>query len=111
MERTVRYESPDSIAAFIAEPIVGATVGALVPKDDNWQRIREICDTYDILLISDEIMVGVGRCGTNTALDTWNVVADTIIMAKEISSGYTPLSAVVVKKQIWKTIKDVIQEL
>jgi adenosylmethionine-8-amino-7-oxononanoate aminotransferase len=105
LERTLKFEGPDSVSAFIAEPVVGATAGALVPKDGYWQRIREICDTYNILLISDEIMVGVGRCGTNTALENWNVVADMIVMAKGLSSGYTPLSAVVVKEHIWDTIR------
>jgi adenosylmethionine-8-amino-7-oxononanoate aminotransferase len=69
----LKYEGPDSVSAFIAEPVVGATAGALVPRDGYWQRIRAICDEYDILLISDEVMAGVGRCGYNTALDRWNV--------------------------------------
>jgi adenosylmethionine-8-amino-7-oxononanoate aminotransferase len=105
LERVVRYEGPDSISAFLAEPVVGATAGALVPKDGYWQRIREICDAYDILLIADEVMAGVGRCGTNTALENWNVIADMIVMAKGLSSGYTPLGAVVVKEHIWDTIR------
>lgn len=105
LERTLKYEGPDSVSAFIAEPVVGATAGALVPRDGYWQRIREICDAYDILIISDEVMAGVGRCGTNTALDNWNVIADIIVMAKGLSSGYIPLGAVVVKDTIWDTIR------
>jgi adenosylmethionine-8-amino-7-oxononanoate aminotransferase len=105
LERTLKYEGPASVSAFIAEPVVGATAGALVPRDGYWQRIREICDTYDILIISDEVMAGVGRCGTNTALDNWNIVADMIVMAKGLSSGYIPLGAVVVKETIWDTIR------
>ncbi len=105
LERILKYEGPDSVSAFIAEPVVGATAGALVPKNGYWQRIREICDAYDILLISDEVMAGVGRCGTNTALDNWNVIADMIVMAKGLSSGYIPLGAVVVKENIWDTIR------
>ncbi len=106
LERLIKYEGPDSVAAFIAEPVVGATAGALVPKDGYWQRIREICATYDVLIISDEVMTGVGRCGTNTALENWNVVADMIVMAKGLSSGYIPLGAVVVKEWIWDTIRN-----
>lgn len=105
LERTLKYEGADSVSAFIAEPVVGATAGALVPKDGYWQRIREICDQYGVLIISDEVMAGVGRCGTNTALDNWNVVSDMIVMAKGLSSGYIPLGAVVVKEQIWETIR------
>jgi adenosylmethionine-8-amino-7-oxononanoate aminotransferase len=105
LERMIKYEGPGSISAFIAEPVVGATAGALVPKDGYWQRIREICDQYEIFIISDEVMTGVGRCGTNSALDNWNVVADMIVMAKGLSSGYTPLAAVVVKEKIWDTIR------
>lgn len=106
LERILKFEGPDSVSAFIAEPVVGATAGALVPKDGYWQRIREICDTYDILLISDEVMAGVGRCGTPTALDNWSVVADMLVMAKGLSSGYIPLGAVVVKEKIWDTIRE-----
>jgi adenosylmethionine-8-amino-7-oxononanoate aminotransferase len=101
----VKYEGPESVSAFIAEPVVGATSGALVPRDGYWQRIREICDTYNILLISDEVMVGAGRCGTNTALEHWDIVPDMIVMAKGISSGYTPFGVVVVKEQIWRAFR------
>lgn len=105
LERILKFEGPDSVSAFIAEPVVGATAGVLVPKDGYWQRIREICDAYNILIISDEVMAGVGRCGTNTALDNWNVVADMIVMAKGLSAGYIPLGAVVVKEKIWDAIR------
>ena len=105
LERMIKYEGSESVSAFIAEPVVGATSGALVPKDGYWQRIREICDTYNILLISDEVMVGVGRCGTNTALEHWDIVPDMIVMAKGISSGYTPLGVVVVKEKIWRAFR------
>lgn len=105
LERMLKYEGPDSVSAFIAEPVVGATAGALVPKDGYWQRIRAICDQYDVLIISDEVMAGVGRCGKNTALDNWNVIADMVVMAKGLSSGYIPLGAVVVKEKIWETIR------
>ncbi len=106
LERIIKYEGAESVSAFIAEPVVGATSGALVPKDGYWQRIRDICDHYRVLLIVDEVMVGIGRCGTNTAMDNWNVIADLIVMAKGLSSGYTPLSAVVVKENIWKAFKE-----
>lgn len=106
LERMIKFEGPNSVSAFIAEPVVGATAGALVPKDGYWQRVREICDTYDVLLIADEVMTGVGRCGTPIALDNWRVVPDMIVMAKGLSSGYIPLGAVVVKEKFWQAIKD-----
>jgi adenosylmethionine-8-amino-7-oxononanoate aminotransferase len=97
LEKTILYEGPDSVSAFIAEPVVGATAGALVPKNGYFQRIREICDKYDVLLISDEVMSGVGRTGRNWALDHWGVVPDMIVAAKGLASGYTPLYVVVAK--------------
>ena len=100
LEKTILYEGPDSVSAFIAEPVVGATAGALVPKDGYFRRIREICDKYDVLFISDEVMSGVGRTGRNWALDHWNVVPDMIVAAKGLASGYTPLYVVVAKEEI-----------
>ncbi|SMC21061.1 Adenosylmethionine-8-amino-7-oxononanoate aminotransferase [Desulfacinum hydrothermale DSM 13146] len=105
LERTIKYEGPDAVAAFIAEPVVGATAGALVPRDGYWQRIREICDTYEVKLIADEVMTGVGRTGRNFCLDHWSVVPDVIVSAKGLSSGYTPLGAVIVKEEIHDAIR------
>jgi adenosylmethionine-8-amino-7-oxononanoate aminotransferase len=106
LEKTILYEGPDSVSAFIAEPIVGATAGALVPKDGYFQKIREICDHYDILLVADEVMTGIGRTGKNFGVDHWEVVPDMIVAAKGLSSGYTPLFAVIVKEEIHKIIKE-----
>lgn len=106
LERCIKHEGPDSVGAFIAEPVVGATAGAVVPKNGYWQRIRQICDQYDIKLIADEVMTGIGRCGRNFGIDLWGVVPDLIVMAKGLSSGYTPLGAVMVKDEIHETIKN-----
>jgi len=106
LERTIKYEGPESISAFIAEPIVGATAGAVVPRDGYWQRIREICDHYNILLIDDEVMVGVGRTGKNFALEHWGVIPDIIVTAKGLSGGYTPVGAVIVKQKIHDIIRE-----
>jgi adenosylmethionine-8-amino-7-oxononanoate aminotransferase len=105
LERAILHEGPDSVAAFIAEPVIGATAGAIVPIEGYWQRIRQICDKYDIKLIADEVMTGIGRCGENFCLDHWNVIPDIIILAKGLSSGYTPLGAVIAKDEIHQTIK------
>lgn len=106
LEKTILYEGPDSVSAFIAEPIVGATAGALVPKDGYFQRIREICDRYDILLIVDEVMTGMGRTGKNFGIDHWKVIPDMIVVGKGLSSGYTPLFVVIAKEEIHRAIKE-----
>ena len=106
LEKAILYEGPDSVSAFIAEPVVGATAGALVPKDGYFQRIREICDKYDVLLIADEVMSGVGRTGRNWALDHWGVTPDLIVAAKGLASGYTPLYVVVAREEIHQVIKE-----
>ena len=105
LEKTILYEGPDSVSAFIAEPVVGATAGALVPKDGYFQRVREICDRYDVLLIADEVMTGIGRTGRNFALDHWEVVPDMICCAKGLASGYAPVFCVVTNETIHDTIK------
>ncbi|MCP3926835.1 MAG: aspartate aminotransferase family protein [Desulfobacterales bacterium] len=105
LERAILHEGPDSVAAFIAEPVIGATAGAIIPIDGYWQRIRQICDKYDIKLIADEVMTGIGRCGKNFCMDHWNTVPDIIVLAKGLSSGYTPLGAVIAKEEIHQTIK------
>jgi adenosylmethionine-8-amino-7-oxononanoate aminotransferase len=106
LEKTILYEGPDSVSAFIAEPIVGATAGALVPREGYFQRIREICDRYDVLLIVDEVMTGLGRTGRNFAIDHWEVIPDMIVVGKGLSSGYTPIFSVIVKDGIYRTIQE-----
>jgi len=106
LDRAIRYEGPESVAAFIAEPVVGATAGALVPPDGYWQRIREICDRYQILLIADEVMTGAGRTGRNLALEHWGVNADLVVLAKGLSSGYAPIGAVLVRRGIHDAVRD-----
>lgn len=106
LEKTILYEGPDSVSAFIAEPVIGATAGAVVPRDGYLQRIREICDTYDVLLIADEVMTGIGRTGRNFGVDHWNVCPDLLVCAKGLAGGYTPLFCVVATEEIHRTIKE-----
>jgi adenosylmethionine-8-amino-7-oxononanoate aminotransferase len=89
-----------SVAAFIFEPIVGATLGAAVPPDGYAQRIAEICRSRGILLIADEIMSGMGRTGKPFAIQHWNVEPDIILVGKGIASGYAPLGAVLVAPRV-----------
>jgi adenosylmethionine-8-amino-7-oxononanoate aminotransferase len=106
LERTILYEGPDSISAFIAEPIVGAAAGVLVPRDGYFQRIREICNQHDILLIVDEVMTGIGRTGKNFGIDHWEVIPDLIVAAKGLASGYSPIFCVIAKEEIHCTLKE-----
>ena len=105
LEEVIRYEGPDKIAAVIMEGVVGSN-GLIVPPDDYWPRVREICDKYGILLISDEVMSGWGRTGKWFAVDNWEVSPDIITTAKGITSGYVPLGAVIVSEPIAKFFDD-----
>lgn len=89
-----------SVAAFIFEPVVGATLGAAVPPDGYPQRIAEICRNRGVLLIADEIMSGMGRTGKPFAIQHWNVEPDLILAGKGIASGYAPLGAVLVSPRV-----------
>jgi adenosylmethionine-8-amino-7-oxononanoate aminotransferase len=90
----------DSVAAFIFEPAVGATLGAAAPPDGYVTRIGEICRDHNILLIADEIMSGMGRTGKPFAVQHWNVEPDLILVGKGIASGYAPLGAVLVSRRV-----------
>ena len=90
----------ESVAAFVFEPIVGATLGAAVPPDGYAQRIAEICHRHGILLIADEIMSGMGRSGKPFAVQHWNVEPDVILVGKGIASGYAPLGAVLIGPRV-----------
>jgi adenosylmethionine-8-amino-7-oxononanoate aminotransferase len=96
LETLLHDDRENSIAAFIFEPVVGATLGAAVPPDGYIQRIAEICRQYDVLLIADEVMTGIGRTGKPFAVDHWNVEPDMITFGKGAASGYAPLGGVIV---------------
>ena len=85
---------PGTIAAFVAEPIVGATLGAVAPPDDYWPKIAEVCRRHGALLIADEVMTGFGRTGRWFGLDHWGVRADLLVAAKGATSGYWPFGFV-----------------
>jgi adenosylmethionine-8-amino-7-oxononanoate aminotransferase len=106
LEKAILHEGPDSVSAFIAEPVVGATAGALVPKDGYFQRIRELCDQYDVLLIVDEVMTGIGRTGRNFGINHWGVSPDLLVCAKGLASGYSPLFCVMASEPIHKAIRE-----
>src|SRR5207247_1102416 len=93
-------------AAFILEPVSGATLGAAVPPDGYMQEIAQICRDHGVVLIADEVMTGMGRTGTNFAVNHWAIAPDIIITAKGLSSGYAPLGAVIASAKITNAIAD-----
>ena len=105
LEETVQLEGPQTIAAFILEPVVG-TNGILIPPDGYLQGVREICTRHGIQLICDEVMSGFGRTGRWFAVDHWGVVPDLITMAKGLTSAYVPLGAVGMRPHIAKYFED-----
>jgi taurine--2-oxoglutarate transaminase len=105
VEQVIRFEGPENIAALLIEGVTG-TSGIIVPPDDYWPRVREMCDRYGILLIADEVMSGFGRTGQWFGVDNWGVVPDMMVMAKGITSGYLPLGAVVVSKRVAEYFDD-----
>ena len=93
-EDTIEAEGPDTIAAFVGEPIVGASGGAIVPPEAYWPGIREICDRHEILLIADEVMTGFGRTGTPFGFQHWPYAPDLLVAGKGMAGGYAPLTGV-----------------
>ena len=91
LEEVILQYGPDLIAGFIAEPISGATLGAVVPPNDYWPCIRQVCDSYGILMIVDEVLVGMGRTGRWWGIDHWEVVPDILVTSKGVAGGYFPL--------------------
>jgi adenosylmethionine-8-amino-7-oxononanoate aminotransferase len=91
LDATITREGPDQVACFIAEPVVGAALGAVVPPDDYWPAIREVCTSHGVLLVADEVMTGFGRTGRWFGSDHWGVKADIVAAGKGASSGYWPL--------------------
>jgi len=98
------HPNANSVAAFIFEPVVGATLGAAVPPDGYAQHLAKICRDHDVLLIADEIMCGMGRTGRPFAVDHWGVEPDMITLGKGVAGGYAPLGAVIVGPRVVEAI-------
>ena len=99
LEEAILRTGPHNVAAFIGEPISNSA-GIHVPSDDYWPSIRRICDKYGVLLICDEVITGFGRTGKMFAVEHWEIVPDILTIAKGATSGYAPLGAAIVKKEI-----------
>jgi adenosylmethionine-8-amino-7-oxononanoate aminotransferase len=94
------------VAAFIVEPVSGATLGAALPPPGYLTSVAEICRRHDVLLIADEVMTGMGRTGRNFAVEHWDAAPDILVAAKGLSSGYAPLGAILVSKRVADAIAD-----
>jgi adenosylmethionine-8-amino-7-oxononanoate aminotransferase len=90
----IRATGPEYCSAFIAEPVVGATLGTVPAPKGYFQLIRDICDKHGVLFIADEVMTGCGRTGKNWGIEHWGVEPDIMTAAKGISSGYLPRSGI-----------------
>jgi len=100
VEEALLRDGPETVAAFIAEPVGGISTGASVPRPGYWRKVREICDRHEVLFIADEVLVGAGRTGTWSALEPYGVAPDFQIFGKGIAGGYAPLSALVTSRRI-----------
>jgi putrescine aminotransferase len=109
LEEAILREGPDTVAAFIGEPIHGAG-GVIYPTDDYWGRVREVCTRYDVLLIADEIITAFGRTGRWFGLTHWNVQPDILSFAKGVTSGYLPLGGIMLTKAIKEVMDSVKPE-
>ena len=106
LENKILELGPDTVAAFIAETVMGATAGAVPPTPGYFKRIREICDRYGVLLILDEVMCGMGRTGTMFSCEQDGVVPDLMTLAKGLGAGYQPIGAVMVADHVFRAIAD-----
>ncbi|MBV9735934.1 MAG: aspartate aminotransferase family protein, partial [Acidisphaera sp.] len=104
VEEAIEREGADTVAAVIAEPVIGSG-GVIVPPATYFPRLREICDRHDVLLIADEVITGFGRTGRWFALGHWGVEPDLVSFAKGVTSGYLPLGGVIASKQVHQAIE------
>jgi adenosylmethionine-8-amino-7-oxononanoate aminotransferase len=100
LEQEILKQGPDSVAAFIAEPMMGATGGAVPPVSEYWPKLAEICRRHDVLLIADEVMTGFGRTGLRFAVDHWKVNPDVLIGGKGLTGGYLPMGMIAVNEKL-----------
>ncbi len=106
LEEAVNHYGPENIAAFIAEPVSGAGLGAVVPPNEYWPTVRAICDRHEILLIADEVLVGHGRTGRWWGIDHWDVQPDILVAANGAAGGYFPLGFIAARGEDIGLIKE-----
>jgi adenosylmethionine-8-amino-7-oxononanoate aminotransferase len=106
LEDKIKSEGPDTVAAFLAEPIVASATGANMPPPGYWEVAREICGRYGVLLMVDEVVTGFGRTGRKMGMDHFGVAPDVSVFAKGVSGGYAPLAGMAVRESLVKTFED-----
>lgn len=106
LEEELLRLGPETVMSFIAEPVVGATLGAVPAVDGYFKRVREICDKYGVLLILDEVMCGMGRTGTLFASEQEGIVPDIVCIAKGLGAGYMPIGAMMCSGKIYSAIEN-----
>ena len=106
LRERIEAEGPETVAAFIMEPVGGASTGALVAPDSYYQRIRDICDDYGIFLIHDEVMSGAGRTGRFLAGEHWGIAPDIVALSKGFAAGYMPLGAMAARGDLVDAVLD-----
>lgn len=104
LDNIIRRIGSEHIAAFIAEPIIGASGAAITPPQDYYKIIKEICERHQILFIADEVMTGFGRTGTMLACEQWGVEPDIVTLGKGMGAGYTPIAATLVGDRVMEPI-------
>ncbi len=104
LDRAITTSGPSTVAAFVAEPIVGATLGAVEPPEGYWPAIADVCRRHGVLLIADEVMTGFGRTGAWFAMQHYGVQPDILVSAKGATSGYWPFGFVAASGELWETI-------
>ncbi|MDJ0850616.1 MAG: aspartate aminotransferase family protein [Myxococcota bacterium] len=104
LEAVLEREGPDTVAAFVAEPVVGSTAGALVPPDEYWPRVAEICRRHGVLLVADEVMTGFGRTGRRFGVEHFGVVPDVLVSGKGLAGGYAPMGGVFAREEVIEPI-------
>jgi len=106
LETIINQIGEENVAAFLAEPVVGAALGAVPAPDGYFEVIRDICDRHDVLFIVDEVMTAWGRIGKWFGIEEWAVTPDIIATAKGMSSGYTPIAAIIAREELWQAIEE-----
>jgi adenosylmethionine-8-amino-7-oxononanoate aminotransferase len=104
LQRMIESYGPDTVAAFVAEPVSGATLAAAVPCDDYWPKIVDVCGRFGVLVIADEVMTGFGRTGRWFGLEHWGVQADIVTAGKGTTSGYVPFGFAATSGEIYEAI-------
>ncbi|HIA04573.1 MAG TPA: aminotransferase class III-fold pyridoxal phosphate-dependent enzyme [Myxococcales bacterium] len=105
LEDLIKFEGEDQVAAIFLESVTGAA-GGFIPPPEYWPRVREICNKYGVLLVSDEVLMGFGRTGRWFGVDHWDVVPDMMTMAKGLTSGYAPMGAVAMTEKLARHFDD-----